>query len=343
MFIKSLTLLTLAVCASANAQYTVEILPTPNGGGRATGAGGGQIVGSAFGPGGGPALWNAPAYQYTNMMPGAFNAAELLGVGGGKQVGYGRVTAGRDHAMMWSGSANDYVDLDVSTFVTGTAAWATDGVSQVGVGGYEQNRGHALLWYGTAQSVVDLHPQGYVHSHAYGVWGDVQIGNLADFSLPEGPVMWRGTAESMTFLPLPKGYTNGFAYAIHGDQIVGNAGLPTGAVAVIWNAKTLSFTDLGAGVGHDTNGVHQVGYSAGRAKMWAGTAQSALDLHQFLPVGFTESRALGIDENGVIVGWASGGQIVVPVAWTPIPEPATIAALGIGVLALCFRRRFRRR
>jgi len=340
MLIRSITVFIFAAYGAASAQYTVQLLPTPNGGGRAIGAGSGQVIGSAFGTGGGPALWTAPGYSYTNMMPNAFNAGELLGVGGGKQAGYARVTGGIDHALAWSGSANNYVDLHVPSYVVGTQAWATDGVSQVGVGSDGGTTlGHALLWQSTAQSVVDLHPQGYFHSHAYGVWGGVQIGNLADFTLPDGAAMWRGTAESMQLLPIPKGYTNSFAYAVHGDEIVGNAGLPTGAVAVIWNAKTLSFTDLGHGVAHDTNGVNQVGYSAGRAKMWSGTAQSALDLHQFLPSGFTESRALGIDESGLIVGWASGGPNFVPVVWTPVPEPAGLVAAAMGLLGLAVRRR----
>ena len=335
------------------AQYTVEILPTPNGGGRVAGAGGGQIVGSAFGSSGGPALWNAPAYSYTNMMPSAFNAAELLGVGGGKQVGYARVTDGRDHALIWSGSANEYVDIDVPSFATGTAAWATDGISQVGVGGYEQNRGHALLWYGTAKSVVDLHPQGYVHSHAYGVWGDVQIGNVADFSLPGGAVMWRGTAESMTFLPIPKGYQGGFVHAVHGAEIVGSATVDGNGHAIIWNVDGIGFTDLTlknwGGVALDSNGTKQVGIAAQagigieQAVVWEGTAASMISLHQFLPAGFNSSRAFGIDEDGTIAGYGElAGFGSVPLVWTPVPEPATVTILGVGMLALCFGRHFRR-
>jgi hypothetical protein len=54
-----------------------------------------------------------------------------------------------------------------------------------------------------------------------------------------------------------------------------------------------------------TNGQKQVGYgwvSADHrhALVWSGSADSVIDLHQFLPSGYYDSRAHGIDEQGYI-------------------------------------------
>ncbi|MBA3726209.1 MAG: PEP-CTERM sorting domain-containing protein [Armatimonadetes bacterium] len=330
----SLALLSL----SAYPQYTAEILPTPNGFGEAMGAGGGQIIGAGFGEGGGPFLWEGPPYKkYVNLHPAEFDVSAVIGVGGGKQVGYARVQGDRDHALMWSGSAQKYVDLDVASYETGTLAWNTDGKSQVGAGGVGPSIGHALLWQGTPESVVDLHPEGYQSSQGYGVCGDRQIGNL------EGniPCMWTGAAESMILLPLPKGLSHGFAYAIQGDQIVGS----TTDGATLWNADTLEITSLGGGGAIDTNGLQQAGLRGVdgdfHAFAWSGSEESAIDLHQFLPKGYRESRALGIDESGAIVGWARRPNMnQQPFVWTPVPEPSSFLALtlGLGLLGLLARR-----
>jgi len=307
-------------------QYTAQILPTESGFGQANGAGGGQIVGAGFYAGGGPLLWEGPPYDtYVNLNPPGFDGAGVLGVGGGKQVGTGRLDD-RSHAILWSGSAQSVVDLDrPDRFAAGTYGYATDGPSQVGAGGTTQggNIGHALLWRGTAASMIDLHPNGYQSSEAYGVWGDRQVGQLEG----EIPVMWTGTPESMVSLPLPKGETLGSARAIHGDQIVGGSG-----GAILWDADTLEITLLGEGIALDTNGIQQVGigYPPGgeraHALVWSGTAESMIDLHQFLPPEFAESHALGIDENGAIVGWARReGWNQQPCVWIPVSGSQTIA------------------
>ena len=42
------------------------------------------------------------------------------------------------------------------------------------------------------------------------------------------------------------------------------------------------------------------------AMLWRGTAASAMDLNAFLPSGFTNAQATGIDQNRDIVGFARG-------------------------------------
>ncbi|MGI8923277.1 MAG: hypothetical protein ACR2HJ_04430 [Fimbriimonadales bacterium] len=151
------------------------------------------------------------------------------------------------------------------------------------------------------------------------------IGNVYDSDVNSQPAMWHGSRESMVLLPLPKGQQTGSANAIHSDQIVGSSG-----GAILWDADTLEIVDLtpkgwGA-VALDTNGINQVGLGGppgaerAHAFVWAGSEESLLDLHQFLPPEYEESQARGIDENGTIAGWAKRpGFQPEPFVWTPIP------------------------
>jgi len=85
----------------------------------------------------------------------------------------------------------------------------------------------------------------------------------------------RAAADYIAINPHPSGFTSSVAQGVSDGQQVGwGAGPATG------------------------NQVH--------ALLWAGSAASVVDLHAFLPPGFTSSQALGIDADGNIVGVASG-------------------------------------
>ncbi len=54
-----------------------------------------------------------------------------------------------------------------------------------------------------------------------------------------------------------------------------------------------------------------------------------MDLHQFLPAGFTDSYATSIDDQGNIVGYATASDgNNHAILWQPVPEPAAIVSLG---------------
>lgn len=170
MLLRSFFLVACVSHSAAIAQYTVDFLPTPNGDGLVNDAGGGQIVGAAFGPGGGPALWDGPNYNYIPLHAAGYSDVHLEGVGGGKQVGWGFSNTTR--ALMWSGSAATVLDLHPVGFV-GSVAMGTDGKTQVGAASPSGFNSHAMLWRGTAASAVSLHPAGYENSQALDAAGDI--------------------------------------------------------------------------------------------------------------------------------------------------------------------------
>ena len=84
----------------------------------------------------------------------------------------------------------------------------------------------------------------------------------------------------------------------------------------------------------------QAGEAGGHATIWSGTAESAIDLHSFLPAGFATSTIAGIDSFGNVYGTAYTADLVSSAfVWRPVPEPASAALALIPLTALASRRR----
>jgi len=158
-------------------------------------------------------------------------------------VGWGSPYGGGGHALLWSGTAANCVDLNPpSGFTTSVAFGISDG-QQVGCGWGDVtgNNEHALLWSGTAASYVDLNPTGFVDSIARGVCGGKQVGDGHTLGWEcNHALLWSGTADSFIDLHafLPSQYDDSYAYGIDsGGNIVGFAHL-SGTVgvhhAVLW-------------------------------------------------------------------------------------------------------------
>jgi hypothetical protein len=121
--------------------------------------------------------------------------------------------------------------------------------------------------------------------------------------------------------------------------------------AAIWAGSAGTHVDVnpsgaGGSVIWGAYGDRQVGrafLSGWKAGIWSGTSASFVNLHTFLPSGYSQSEAFAVWTDGSstrVTGWAfniaeSRNEAVV---WTAVPEPATIASLSLGVLALMRRR-----
>src|SRR5437588_62977 len=216
-----------------------------------------------------------PSFIAIDLLPRGFTDSGAYGIFGGQQVGdgSGQATWGHTHALLWRGHAAGVVDLTPNWFVDAQTVGISGG-QQVGWGSGLATWGHdhALLWSGSAASAVDLHPGAFANSAALGILGGQQVG------WGSGPaagghhhaLLWKGSAASVVDLH-PAGFDSSEALGISGGRQAG------------WAA--------GAATGHHHH-----------ALVWRGSAASAVDLHAFLPPGFDESNAFGVDPSGIIVG-----------------------------------------
>ncbi|HEX7315080.1 MAG TPA: hypothetical protein VF297_14225 [Pyrinomonadaceae bacterium] len=283
--------------------------------GTVAAVGDGQQAGSANDH---AALWLGTAASRVDLNPSQWDQSVAAGVAGGRQVGSAtrRVpcttkkgscpdgTRAEFHPFLWSGSAESAVDLTPFGLGFGAGrALGTDGLQQVGIGleviGINAYTGpFAVLWSGTAESAVNLNPPDSGTSQANAVAGGQQVGYGYT---PKRALLWKGSAESVVNLH-PDGYTSSEANATNGFEQAGSG--------YIFDPVTL--------VGHS------------HALVWSGNAASAIDLNQYLPDGFTDAAATGIDADGRVVGWAGRGSSdpanVRAVMWVPVASEEAFAS-----------------
>jgi len=277
------------------------------GAGTATAVDGVEQVGSTNNH---AALWRGTAASRVDLNPAQWDQSIASGVGGGRQVGWatrqvicstkkGKCPGGTRselHPFMWAGSASSAVDLTPIALGFGAGrALGTDGIQQVGygqevIGTNAFSGAFAVLWTGTANSAINLNPPDSIESQAKAVAGGQQVG----FGYyPHHALLWSGSAESVVDLH-SAGYTSSEANATNGIQQAG-----IGFIGDV-DAPTVQ----------------------SHALVWSGSASSVVDLNQFLPAGYTDAAATGIDANGTVVGWASKGPRTNPanvhaVMWMP--------------------------
>jgi hypothetical protein len=281
-------------------------------------------------------LWKGTAASFINLHPAGspYRDSQALGTDGFNIVGFNG-----PHATLWTGAQNTPVDIHPPTFVR-SRALGTSGGQHAGFGEveyYSDRTGrtirynHALVWLETAASVeaVDIHPPDYADSQASATSGGQHVGRGAkgtqEFFIDSyHALLWpRLQSDLPGATPIvvdlnPAGFAYSYALSTSGLQHVGSGySNNDGHIhALLWKSAGDSFetvdlnpTGVTPSFALATNGIYQAGYGlfAGHyhAFVWSGAAASAIDLHQFLPRGFSDSEAHGIDESNNIVGQAT--------------------------------------
>jgi hypothetical protein len=280
---------------------------------------------------------------YTDIHPASWATSTATGINGTQQVGFGLPSTSADasngiHAILWNGSAVSFADLNPNNYM-GSAAYCTTGAQQGGYAVVKTSGGgkvkttppsHAALWNGSASSFIDLNPSNMAESRVYACATSQQAG----YVMPVSPgfthaAVWSGTGGSAVDLQPSTGFVSSIAFgAASGQQVgygvtVASAG-GTGH-ALLWSGSAATVIDLHpAGytfsVAYATNGAQQVGEADDNtfprhkhAVVWTGSA-AVVDLNQFLPAGFTDAQAMGIDAAGNIAGYAGGHAFL----WVPV-------------------------
>jgi Divergent InlB B-repeat domain len=361
-------LLLTGLCASAQAYHSNDLTPPGSSSGRLNGTSGRRQVGGAQTPSGSHAvLLSGNALSAVDLHPAGYYYSMAMCSDETQEGGWGNSYAGGIHALLWSGSSSSYVDLNPSGYSFSYCLGVHNG-QQVG---YAQNQSyfvtasHAMLWYGSAASAVDLHAGTYPYSRAMGCHDGEQVGYVSSLAYPDGDasgyhttshaMRWSGSAASAVDLH-PLGYDASEALCTSGTQQGGWGYLALGTThlhALLWSGDAGSVVDLHPAAYSDSKitaltATQQVGEgwigpangygSIRHALLWSGTPESVVDLNQYLPAGYTNAVATGIDVDGNVVGYAynsyASGLSIPYDAVAVVFAPGVAPAAGLAGLTL---------
>ena len=155
--------------------------------------------------------------------------------------------------------------LDPGAAVSRSTVSAIDGVSQFGsvIPVGGGSSWHAAVWSGSAASMSEIHPAGYTSSHITGA-GDGQVVGQVEVGGVQAAALWAGRSAAIVELHRPV-WNHSEVYAVHGGV--------------------------------------QVGVVDGGAALWIGSPDSYVDLHAFVPQGFSSSSAqdVAVSPEGEII------------------------------------------
>ncbi len=255
------------------------------------------------------------AMRWTNGTPVHLGSGALVDTDSSRDVGY-LITPPAPECMAFCttyytpGWVLPSASTTVTSLATNTQALGVDGQQVVGTTG-----NLASMWLNEALTHVSLHPAAATGSAALGVRAGHQVGSAIFSGTTEQACRWTGTAASWVNLH-PPGALRSSAHQVDNGTQVGEVWFAGTPHAALWTGTAGSFVDLhpswATSVGSYARGVSN-GIQAGsafsdrwRATIWKGTADSAQELHSFLPADFTRSYAEGVDVQGstaTVVGY----------------------------------------
>jgi hypothetical protein len=275
-------------------------------------------------------LWKRPIspWSVTSLHPIGADYSFANAVGCGREAGYVTLPGNIDHAALWGGTPQSWLDINPGGAAR-SQLYGADCVRQVGFAEIG-NSTHAGWSAGSAASWHDLHPQGDPSdSRAHGIDGEWIVGTRDGRA-----TLWQLDGSWVDLHPA--GFANSEAIAVNGNTQGGYVSVSTvgPSVASLWNGAAQTWRSLHpAGfssshvLGMDADA--QVGYADNHAGLWHGTASSWVDLN---PPGMNVSSVATATAMGYQVGYASINGRVRAVMWHGNPgswEDLSLAQPGL--------------
>lgn len=354
-----------AVAAAAAQDWQIQALDPLgfNGGAVASGINdSGQVVGYAFDSNGDsrPMLWGNGSAQELGYISST-NEGEAYKINNqGQIVGWSATESGSWRATIWNGG----VATNIGTLGSGVSSFAMNindngvvaGSSYFGTAGshaFTWTAGGGLVDYGSFTPGHSMYYAGFnginnngflvgtgyrLFSPYHAVWANAGQGSITDLAAPGQ--FSHSMANAVNDAGVVVGYSNNGSGSEH-------AGIFTGP----GQFTSIDTLGLGASRAFDVNESNWiVGDAFGEVNgEWVQTAflyrdGVMIDLSSVLPASSGWSAvtiANGINEQGQIVGVGIYNGQQTAFVMTPVPEPASMVALGLGAAAL-LRRRTRR-
>jgi len=292
----------------------------------------GQVTGQSYMTG--DAEIHAFLYDGTMHDLGTLGGTNSYGYGindSGQVTGQSYTTEGA-HAFLYDGAMHDLGTLGGS-YSYGIGINASGQVS-----GYSQTIGgaaHAFLYDGTMHDVGTLGG-----TNSFG-WGINDSGQMTGFSNLAGDAEWHAFLYDGMLHDLGTlGGTQSEGHGINaGGDVAGTSYATDGSYHAFLYDGTMH--DLGASnsYGFGINGSGQVvGYFGNIALLYT-NGSGLVDLNSLIDPssGWELSTALAINDAGQITGWGLVGGQQHAYLLTPVPEPASLTILALGLLFLVGR------
>ncbi len=252
------------------------------------------------------ATWASADWSYIDLIPSGFDVSNRSMANGdysGHQFGYGNgaSTGYRDHALMWSGTANSLVDIHPDAFENSQILMAGDG-HEVGFARPSgTNESHAIEWNSDG-SYTELNRAGYTYTAAYSISGDQVVGQ-GELNGSRRALLWN-TASSAPVDLTPISSADCAAYGVENGVQVGYSTNH----AMRWTGSASSAVDMHPpgfsssvirAIDNDTEaGSVQLPSGAYHPYIWFGASNVGLDL---MPTGYI-SGGLAAISNGWEIG-----------------------------------------